>query len=79
MHELASLGAAGGDDEVTAFELARRAEASEIGYAVVERLELITDDLAIAYPGTAPAGWVDAACGRHSGHIGPIVTSRHRP
>lgn len=43
------------DDELAALELARRAEASEIGNAVVERLELMADELASAYQGTAPA------------------------
>jgi hypothetical protein len=43
------------DDEIAALELARRAAASDVGAGVVERLELIVDDLATAYPGTAPA------------------------
>ncbi len=43
------------DDEIAALELARRAEASDVGHHMVERMELIADDLAIAYPGTPPA------------------------
>lgn len=42
------------DDEISALELARRASASDVGDDIAERLELIADDLAIAYPGTAP-------------------------
>ena len=44
------------DDEIAALELARRASASDVGDDVTERLELIVDDLAVAYPGTAPEG-----------------------
>jgi transcriptional regulator with XRE-family HTH domain len=43
------------DDEITALEFARRAEASDVGDSVVEQLELTVDDLATAYPGTPPA------------------------
>jgi transcriptional regulator with XRE-family HTH domain len=42
-------------DEIAAFELARRAEASDVGHSVLEQLELAFDDLATAYPGTPPA------------------------
>jgi transcriptional regulator with XRE-family HTH domain len=41
-------------DEIAAFELARRAEASDVGHSVLEQLELAFDDLATAYPGTRP-------------------------
>lgn len=43
------------DDELAALELARRAEASDAGDCTCERLELAFDDLATAYPATAPA------------------------
>lgn len=43
------------DDEIAALELSRRAQASDLGGSVLERLELAVDDLATAYPGTAPA------------------------
>jgi hypothetical protein len=42
-------------DELAALELARRAEASDVGDGTCERLELAVDDLAVAYPGTPPA------------------------
>lgn len=38
------------DDEIAALELARRAGASDVGNATVERLALVVDDLATAYP-----------------------------
>jgi Helix-turn-helix domain len=47
------------DDEIAALELARRAAASDVGSAVVERLELAVDELAIAYPGTPPAALLE--------------------
>ena len=43
------------DDEIAALELARRIEATDVGGGTIERLELIVDDLAIAYPATRPA------------------------
>jgi transcriptional regulator with XRE-family HTH domain len=43
------------DDEIAALELSRRAAASDVGAAVIERLELAVDDLSVAYPGTPPA------------------------
>jgi transcriptional regulator with XRE-family HTH domain len=42
------------DDEIAALELARRAEVSDVGDGTCERLELAVDDLATAYPRTAP-------------------------
>jgi transcriptional regulator with XRE-family HTH domain len=45
----------GADDEIAALELARHAEASDVGAGTVERLQLAVDDLAVAYPGTPPA------------------------
>jgi len=43
------------DDEIAALELARRSEASDVGPHTIGRLELVVDNLAIAYPGTPPA------------------------
>lgn len=43
------------DDEVGAIEAGRRAAASDVGTATVERLEQAVDALAIAYPSTPPA------------------------
>jgi hypothetical protein len=42
------------DEEIAALELARRAAASDVGTATVDRLEEVVDRLAIAYPGTSP-------------------------
>lgn len=39
-------------DEIGGLELARRAAASDVGTATVERLELVADNLAIAYHST---------------------------
>jgi len=41
-------------DEIAALELARRAGASDIGDGTCQLLELAVDDLATAYPSTAP-------------------------
>lgn len=43
-----------GDDEIAAIELARRAQLSDVGAGTCERIELAVDDLAVAYPSTAP-------------------------
>jgi transcriptional regulator with XRE-family HTH domain len=43
------------DDEIAALDLARLAEASQVGTGTVERLELAVDDLAVAYSGAPPA------------------------
>jgi transcriptional regulator with XRE-family HTH domain len=45
---------AAADDEIAALELARRAEVSDVGDGTVARLEMAVDDLATAYPRTAP-------------------------
>jgi len=54
------------DDEIAALELGRRAEASDVGDSTCERLELAVDDLATAYPRTAPAELLD----RVRSHLG---------
>jgi transcriptional regulator with XRE-family HTH domain len=46
---------AGDDDELAAIELARRAQVSDVGAGTCERLELVVDDFATAYPSVAPA------------------------
>jgi transcriptional regulator with XRE-family HTH domain len=65
----------GADDEIAALELARRAEASDIGSGTVERLELIVDDLAIAYPATPPADLL-VRVRTHLGYIGRLLDAR---
>lgn len=42
------------DDELDAFELARRVAASDVGADTLFQLEAAVDDLAVAYPSTAP-------------------------
>ena len=42
------------DDEMVAIELAQRASASDVSDDVCERIELVLDELATAYPTTAP-------------------------
>lgn len=44
----------GADDEIAAIELAARASASDVSDDTCERIELAVDDLATAYPTTAP-------------------------
>jgi tetratricopeptide (TPR) repeat protein len=43
------------NDELAAFELIRRAAASDVGSATLTALEAVVDELAVAYPGTPPA------------------------
>jgi transcriptional regulator with XRE-family HTH domain len=63
------------DDEIAALELARRAAASDVGTATVERLEHAVDMLAIAYPGTPPAVLLPRVR-RHLGYVTGLVGSR---
>jgi transcriptional regulator with XRE-family HTH domain len=42
------------DDEIDAWELTRRVQASDVGAATLERLERAFDDLAMAYPKSDP-------------------------
>jgi len=50
-------------DQIAALDLVRQAEASQVGGGTVERLELVVDDLATAYPGTPSAALLDRVCG----------------
>jgi hypothetical protein len=63
------------DDEVAALELARRAGASDVGNGVLDRLEVAVDDLATAYPGTAP-GELVARVRTHLGYVGQLMDAR---
>jgi transcriptional regulator with XRE-family HTH domain len=65
----------GADDEIAALELARRAEASDLGGGTVQRLELIVDDLAIAYPAT-PAADLLVRVQTHLGYVGQLLDGR---
>jgi transcriptional regulator with XRE-family HTH domain len=63
------------DDEIAALELARRIEASDVGSGTVERLELIVDDLAVAYPATRPAELL-TRIRTHLGYVGSLLDAR---
>jgi transcriptional regulator with XRE-family HTH domain len=65
----------GGDDEIAALELARRAAATDVGTATVERLELVTDSLAVAYPRTPPALLLPRVR-RHLGYVTTLLDAR---
>lgn len=70
-----ALGLDAFDDEIAALELARRAEASDVGEGVLARLELGVDDLATEYAGVAP----DELLGRvrtHLGYVGGLMDAR---
>jgi transcriptional regulator with XRE-family HTH domain len=62
-------------DEIAALDLARMAEASEVGTGTVERLELAVDELATAYPGTAPADLLGRVRG-YLGYVGRLLDAR---
>jgi len=64
------------DDEIAVLELARRAEASDVGNRTVERLELVVDDLATAYPGTPPAHLLRRVR-THLGYVGQLLGTRY--
>jgi hypothetical protein len=72
---LPSTVGSGADDEIAALELARRAEASDVSCGTVERLELIVDDLAIAYPAT-PAADLLIRVRTHLGYVGRLLDAR---
>lgn len=63
------------DDEIAALELARRAEASDVGDGTCGRLELTVDDLATAYPRTPPAELLDRVR-KHLGYTARLLDGR---
>ncbi len=63
------------DDELAAIELAQRASASDVGNDVCERIELVLDDLATAYPTTAP-GDLLLRVRRHLGYATRLLGGR---
>jgi transcriptional regulator with XRE-family HTH domain len=66
---------AAADEEIAALELARRAEASDVGDSVLEQLELIVDELATAYPVTAPADLLGRVR-TYLGYVGHLLDAR---
>jgi transcriptional regulator with XRE-family HTH domain len=63
------------NDETDAWELARRAAATDVGVATIERLEQAVDDLAIAYPGTPPAELLSRVR-QHLGYVARLLDAR---
>jgi transcriptional regulator with XRE-family HTH domain len=63
------------DDEISAIEFARKAAASDVGTATVERLEQAVDSLAVAYPGTAP-GTLLRRVRAHLGYLATLLEAR---
>jgi tetratricopeptide (TPR) repeat protein len=62
-------------DEIAAIELARRAVASDVGDATCERIELATDDMAVAYHRTPPAELLPRVRD-HLGYVTGLLDSR---
>jgi transcriptional regulator with XRE-family HTH domain len=67
--------AGGAEDEIAALELARRAEASDVGHSVLDQLEATVDDLAMAYPGAAPADLLGRVR-THLGYVSHLLDAR---
>jgi transcriptional regulator with XRE-family HTH domain len=62
-------------DEIAALELARRAEASDVGDGTCERIELAVDDLATEYPRAAPAALLPRIRS-HLGYTSNLIDGR---
>ncbi|GAA0503832.1 hypothetical protein GCM10011581_25920 [Saccharopolyspora subtropica] len=67
--------ATGGDTELAALELARRAASSNVGSTTLAHLEAIVDDLATAYPVTPP-GELASRLRTHIGHVTNLLDAR---
>lgn len=63
------------DDEMDAWELARRAQASDVGNAILERLERAFDGLAMAYPRAKPEDLLRQVR-KHSAYVGKLLDGR---
>lgn len=63
------------DDEMDAWELARRAQASDVGNATLERLERAFDGLAMAYPKAKPEDLLRQVR-KHSAYVGKLLDGR---
>ncbi|MER6527164.1 helix-turn-helix transcriptional regulator [Streptomyces sp. NPDC001508] len=62
-------------DEMDAWELARRAQASDVGNATLERLERAFDGLAMAYPKAKPEDLLRQVR-KHSAYVGKLLDGR---
>jgi transcriptional regulator with XRE-family HTH domain len=63
------------DDEMAALELARRISASDLGDETLNQLESVVDELATAYPRTAPADLLRRVR-QHLGYVGLLIDAR---
>lgn len=63
------------DDEMDAWELARRVQASDVGNATLERLEHAFDRLAMAYPRATPEDLLRQVR-KHSGYVVKLLDGR---
>ncbi|MEU6989174.1 helix-turn-helix transcriptional regulator [Streptomyces sp. NPDC046465] len=63
------------DDEMDAWELVRRVQASDVGAATLSRLERTFDDLAMAYPKADPDDLLRKVR-RHSGYVGKLLDAK---
>lgn len=76
LHDLARLAEPVADDqEAEAIELRQRVAASNVGKRTLQQLEAVVDELAIAYPTSAPADLLVRAR-RHLGYVGKLLDSR---
>jgi transcriptional regulator with XRE-family HTH domain len=67
--------ATGTDDEYDALELARRVAASDVGEETIQRLETVTDDLAVAYPVSQPQDLLERIR-LHLGYVSKLLDGR---
>jgi transcriptional regulator with XRE-family HTH domain len=63
------------DDELAALELVRRVTASDVSNETLTQLELVVDDLAVAYPVTPPADLL-ARIRRYLGYVENLIDGR---
>ncbi|MEU1512312.1 helix-turn-helix transcriptional regulator [Streptomyces sp. NPDC005811] len=63
------------DDEMDAWELARRAQASDVGNATLERLERAFDGLAMAYPKANPEDLLRQVR-KHAAYVSKLLDGR---
>lgn len=63
------------DDEMDAWELARRVQASDVGTATLDRLERAFDGLAMAYPKAKPEDLLRQVR-KHSAYVGKLLDGK---
>jgi tetratricopeptide (TPR) repeat protein len=74
-HLAVSWDNSGAGEEIAALDFARRAQMTETGAGMVERLELAVDELATSYPGTPPAELLDRVRA-YLGYVGVLLDGR---